>query len=234
MRQLCSASGRRFFFTGVRGWHFWRGQVDGRGPQRLADPRPQLTADRTRYVYYPGTQLVPGNQGAVILNRPHSITASVTILPGGAEGALASHGGVEGGYTLYVKDKKLHYAYNYVAAELFHLASTEEVPEGEVELGFEFEPTGKPDIRAGKGTPGRAQLYINKKLVGQIDIPLTMPLVITLAGGIMVGRKEGSPITPDYELPFEFTGTLHQVVFDVSGELIKDDEATMPQIMARQ
>jgi arylsulfatase len=33
--------------------------IDGRGQQRFADPRPQLTADRTRYVYYPGTQSVP-------------------------------------------------------------------------------------------------------------------------------------------------------------------------------
>ena len=208
--------------------------VDGRGQQRFGDPRPQLTADRTRYVYYPGTQSVPPNQGAVILNRGHSITASVNIPPGGAEGALVSHGGVEGGYTLYVKDKKLHYAYNYVAAELFHVASTEEVPEGEVELGFEFESTGKPDLRAGKGAPGRAQLYINGKLVGQTDIPITMPLLIALGGGITAGRKEGSPITPDYKPPFEFTGTLHQVVIDVSGDLIKDHEATMRSVMARQ
>ena len=208
--------------------------VDGRGQQRFGDPRPQLTADRTRYVYYPGTQSVPPNQGAVILNRAHSITASANIPPGGAEGALVSHGGVEGGYTLYVKDKKLHYAYNYVAAQLFHVASTEEVPEGEVELGFEFEPTGKPDLRAGKGAPGRAQLYINGKLVGQTDIPITMPLLIALGGGITAGRKEGSPITPDYKPPFEFTGTLHQVVIDVSGDLIKDHEATMRSVMARQ
>jgi len=208
--------------------------VDGRGQQRFGDPRPQLTADRTRYVYYPGTQSVPPNQGAVVLNRPHSISASVTIPKAGAEGVLAAHGGVEGGYTLYVKDKKLHYAYNYVAAELFHIESTKEVPEGDVELGFEFEPTGAADLRAGKGAPGRAQLYINKKLVGQAEIPLTMPLLISLGGGITVGRKEGSPITPDYEPPFEFTGRVHQVVFDVSGELIKDDEATMRHLMARQ
>ena len=208
--------------------------VDGRGQQRFGDPRPQLTAGRTRYVYYPGTQAVPANQGAVILNRPHSIAATVNIPPGGAEGALVSHGGVEGGYTLYVKDKKLHYAYNYVAAELFHVESAEEVPEGDVELGFEFEPTGKPDLQSGRGTPGRAQLYINGKLVGQTDIPITMPLLISLGGGITAGRKEGSPITPDYTPPFEFTGTLHQVVFDVSGELIKDDEATMRHVMARQ
>ena len=32
---------------------------------------------------------------------------------------------------------------------------------GHHELRFEFEVTGKPDFANGKGTPGRAQLYID-------------------------------------------------------------------------
>ena len=38
--------------------------VDGRGQQRFAEERPQIAADRTRYVYYPGTQEVPAERGA--------------------------------------------------------------------------------------------------------------------------------------------------------------------------
>jgi arylsulfatase len=44
----------------------------------------------------------------------------------------------------------------------------------------------------------------------------------------------GSPVTPEYKPPFEFTGTIDSVTVDVSGELIKDTEAEMRQIMARQ
>jgi arylsulfatase len=145
-----------------------------------------------------------------------------------------AHGGVDGGYTLYVKDKKLHYVHNYVAAEEFHVESVEEIPEGHVELRYEFEPTGKPDIKVGKGSPGRGQLYINKELVGQIEMPYTVPLCLGLGAGITVGRKDGSPITDDYKVPFPFTGTLHQVTVDVSGDLIHDEEAAMRAIMARQ
>ena len=43
-----------------------------------------------------------------------------------------------------------------------------------------------------------------------------------------------SPVTPDYEGPFRFTGTLHSVTVDLSGELITDDEAEMRLHMARQ
>jgi len=68
--------------------------------------------------------------------------------------------------------------------------------------------------------------------VGQIDIPVTMP--IRLQGGIIVGANPGSPVTSDYWPPFRFTGKIHRVDVDVSGELIKDAEAEMRIVMARQ
>jgi hypothetical protein len=41
-------------------------------------------------------------------------------------------------------------------------------------------------------------------------------------------------VTSAYTPPFAFTGTLHQVTVDVSGELIVDGEAEMRQILSRQ
>jgi len=94
--------------------------VDGRGQQRFADERPQIAVDRTSYVYYPGTQEVPVNAAPRIINRPHSITADVEIPKGGAEGVLISQGGIDGGYSFYVKEGKLQYTYNYVARTFYH------------------------------------------------------------------------------------------------------------------
>jgi hypothetical protein len=37
-----------------------------------------------------------------------------------------------------------------------------------------------------------------------------------------------------YEAPFQFSGRLHTVVIDVSGELITDTEAEMATAMAHQ
>jgi hypothetical protein len=48
------------------------------------------------------------------------------------------------------------------------------------------------------------------------------------------GREGGSPVTPNYAPPFEFTGTIHNATVDVSGELIRDSETEMRMIMARQ
>jgi len=212
--------------------------LDSRGTSRLADERPQLAKERKTYVYYPNTQGVPENVAVKVLNRAHSFTAEVEIPKGGAEGVIICHGSNAGGYSFFIKDKKLHYVHNYVGAEEFHVESNDEVPGGKVELRFEFEPTGQPDIANGKGAPGRAQLYINGKLAGQADIPVTEPLTFGLGGGLCVGRTPGSPISKLYKPPFAFTGKIVKVTADVSGKMIQDKEeekkAHAKVMMARQ
>lgn len=207
--------------------------IDSRGTARFAEPRPQLTVDRRRYVYYPNTSAVGENAAVRLLNRPHSITASVE-LENGAEGVLIAQGGNTGGFSLFVKDHRLHYVHNYVGSEEFHVESAGEIGEGKHELRYEFQPTGRPDVAAGRGTPGRAQLYVDGELVGQAELPTTMPLTLGVGEGLKVGRDAGSSVSGLYAPPFAFTGTLHQVEIDVSGELIEDKESAMRAFMARQ
>jgi arylsulfatase len=177
---------------------------------------------------------VPVNAAAKIINRPHSITADVEIPEGGAEGVLISQGGIDGGYTFYIKDGKLQYLYNYVARTFFHAESTTTVPEGRHQLRYEFEVTGEADVLNGKGAPGRGQLYIDGQLVGQVDMDVTNPIMLGLASGVAIGADPGSPVTDLYKGPFDFNGVIHKVTMDVSGDLIQDTEAEMRSIMARQ
>ncbi|HEY4367126.1 MAG TPA: arylsulfatase [Steroidobacteraceae bacterium] len=212
--------------------------LDSRGTVRFADERPQLTQERKTYTYYPHTQMIPENVAAKLLNRAHSITAEVEIPKGGAEGVLVCHGGNVGGYTLFVKDNKLTYVHNYVGAEEFRVTSNVPVPEGKAKLRYEFEPSGKPDIAKGKGAAGKAQLYIGDKLVGQLELPYTVPLALGIGSGICVGRNPGSPVSATYSPPFGFTGTIVTLTVDVSGELLHDsaeaEQAFAKVAMARQ
>src|SRR4051812_9664345 len=106
-------------------------------------------------------------------------------------------------------------------------------PAGAHELRFEFEPTGEPDFPAGKGAPGRLQLYIDRALVAEAEAPVTIPFAIN-PGALTCGANPGSPVTPEYTSPFRFTGTVHHVTVDVSGELIHDGESEIRMAMARQ
>ena len=116
--------------------------------------------------------------------------------------------GASGGYSLFVEDGKLRYAHNYVGRAVYGVESNVVLAPGQHTLRFEFEPTGQPDLEHGKGAPGKLQLYVDGTLTGNAEAPVTTP--------------------------FKFTGTIHSVTVDVSGELIEDSEAELRVHMARQ
>ena len=211
--------------------------LDSRGTMRFADPRPQIAAPRDTYVYFPGTQAVPENVAAKVLNRAHSITVDAE-LSDGDEGVLACHGSNVGGYVLFVQDGKLHYVHNYVGAEELVVSSDSPVPSGKHALRYEFEPTGPPDLMAGRGTPGVGKLFVDGEQVGQADLAVTIPLALGLGSGFAVGRNPGSATSERYASPFPFTGTISKVTVDVSGKPDHDEEeskkAEARVAMARQ
>jgi arylsulfatase len=207
--------------------------IDGSGAERLMTERPQVAEPRTQYVYRPGTQTVPFWVGPRVLSRPHAITADAEIPDNGAQGVLLCQGSAVGGWSLYVKDSRLHYAHNYVGRTIFQVSAPDALPAGRHQLRFEFEPTGQPDIAQGKGSPGRAQLYLDGQLIAQSDFPYTTPIALN-PGGLTCGANPGSPVTTDYQAPFRFTGVLHTVTVDLSGDLITDSESEMRMAMGRQ
>ena len=207
--------------------------VDGSGLERVLVEKPLVALPRDRYVYVPNTQSIPFPAAPRVLNRPHSITASVEVPEGGAEGVLLCQGTAAGGYSLYLQDGKLHYVHNYVSRSLHKVSTPDPVPPGHHELRFEFEPTGQPDFPSGRGAPGRLQLYVDGSLVAEELAPVTTPFAFN-PGALSCGHNPGSPVTPDYESPFRFTGTLDSVTVDVSGDLITDSEGEMRMAMSRQ
>jgi arylsulfatase A-like enzyme len=207
--------------------------VDGSAAERLLAQRPQVAEPRNRFTYRPGTQTVGNFVGPRVLNRPHAITADADIPPDGAEGVLLCQGSSSGGWSLYVRDSRLCYAHNYLSRATYQVSAPRTLPAGRHELRFEFEPTGAPDFAHGQGSPGRAQLYVDGRLIAQNEFPVTTPIGFN-PGGLTCGANPGSAITTDYVAPFAFTGTLHTVTVDVSGELITDTSSEMRMAMARQ
>ncbi|MFV1990049.1 MAG: arylsulfatase, partial [Acidimicrobiales bacterium] len=201
---------------------------------RMQTQRPKIPKFRDKFVFQPGGAPVPFAASPNVYNRPHSITAEVTIPASGAEGVLLAHGNRHGGYTFFVKDGHLHHVHNYLGKERFKVTSPEPVPSGKVSLRFEFEPTGEPQFRIGKGTPGRSQLYVNGQLVASADLPYTVPNLFGIVG-VTCGRDGTDSVVPeDYPAPNNFTGEIASVTIDVSGELTTDNEAELQRLMAQQ
>ncbi len=200
--------------------------LDDRLTFRIDPGRPKARLELPSYTYYPG--MTPLNQAAAVdvLNRSFKITVYVADTPpGGAEGVLVAHGGRFGGYSLFIKEKKLYYVHNYVGVEEYRIFSTSDVPEGAFTVRYEFVKTGDLDLKNGKGAPGTGTLYINDLKVGELSIPVTVPSAYSLTGeGFCVGRDVETPVSPLYSAPFDFTGLIDKVVVDVSPKAAGDSE----------
>jgi arylsulfatase len=183
--------------------------LDDRFAER-GDPslRPSLIAGRTDFTYYPGTR-IPEPSAANTKNTSHTISATIEVPHGGADGVLVAEGGVTGGYTLYIKEDKPVFEYNYFAHERYKVASSEMLAPGTAVIRVDF----KYDGGIGKG--GTATLFINDKNVSQGRIEKTCPSRFG-AESFDVGMDNGSAVSESYEGPFAYSGTIKKVQIHIA------------------
>jgi len=186
----------------------------------LNTERPQLAKPRSRYVYYPGGSEIPESAAPNIRNRSYTIAVEATIETEEAGGVLLAQGARFGGHSLYIKDGKLKYVYNFVGLQEQMIESDDTIPTGHHVFSASFE-------RENDGLPaeGTLTLHIGEDQVGEGRIR-TQPGTFSLAGeGLNIGRDGGEPVTDDYPgtAPWAFAGgTIVKAVIDVSGEPFVD------------
>jgi arylsulfatase len=128
---------------------------------------------------------------------------------------LVAQGGRFGGYSLFVQDERVHYACNFAGVEVATVESEATIAPGRHVAGVELVPLG--------GLAMRAELVIDGAVTAVQDIARSAPYRFALAGeGLCCGYDDGTPVTDRYEAPFEFTGTIHEVVIDVGGTPVRD------------
>jgi arylsulfatase A-like enzyme len=182
--------------------------MDDRSFQRLNATnagRPDIMAGRDEMILYPGMTGMAENVFVDTLSRSILITAELEIPKGGSNGVVLSQGGLFGGWSLYVKNNKPKFAYNWLARERYEIEGSEALPEGKVQLVYDFTYDGGGLHKGGTGV-----LSINGKKVGEGRIEKTQGAVYSLAGETAdVGMDAYSPVTDDYD-PWDnaFTGTI--------------------------
>ena len=142
------------------------------------------------------------------------------------EGVLYAHGGVAGGHSLYIRDQRLRYTFNWVGTHLQEIVADRDITPGQHVYSAEFTVKGKNEDPSMPGFAGTLTLYMDDQAVGSGEI-VTQPGAFCLVGdGICVGRDSASAVSPDYTAPFRFTGgTIDKVIVDVTGERYIDHEA---------
>jgi arylsulfatase A-like enzyme len=172
--------------------------------------RPDLMAGRTSLTVHEGMAGMSENVFINIKNRSHTITAEVDIPKGGANGVILAQAGRFGGWSLYLKDGKPTYTYNFLGLERFTVSAKQAVSAGRATIRFEFAYDG-----GGVGKGGLGTIIVNGRSVATGRIERTEFGVFSADEGADVGADEGTPVTESYKVPFKFTGKIAKVTIDL-------------------
>src|SRR5437870_1824432 len=178
---------------------------------RVAKQFARAFGDKKTYTYYaPGAERTAEAVSAPIKNKSHTIETTLD-LKGDEQGVIVACGGVNGGYTLFIANHKLHYDYNYVNAQRYAIVSPV-LPKGKVDLKFNFIKTGM--------LKGTGELYVNGKKVAEGAIDKTVGGAFSLSETFDVGVDNGTPVSNNYKAKdhFPFTGQIDKVVINLTGE----------------
>jgi hypothetical protein len=174
--------------------------------------RPDVMGDRTSLTLYEGMELIMENVFINVKNRSHTITAEVEIPEGGGEGVIIAQGGKFAGWTLYMKDGKVAYEYNFFGRDRYSINSPEALPAGKATIRYEFAYEGGEE--AGKG--GTGTIFINDKKVAEGKIDQTVPFIFSADETADVGSDHHTPVSDEYaQHGNEFTGKIAKVTIDL-------------------
>ncbi|WP_010587811.1 arylsulfatase [Schlesneria paludicola] len=184
--------------------------LDSRFSERM-DPKLRIAGPpKTHWNYFGNSVWLPEPIGPQLFPRPFTLTASLDIPKGGAEGVVTCVGAFSCGWTLYIKDTKPVFHYTYFDVADATIAGSAPVPEGKVTLGTEFIPDG---TKEGSGT---LKLVVNGKQVAEGHLKRT-----AFRHGLEpfeVGRDSITPIDSIYANrgDFAFTGKIEKITFNLT------------------
>lgn len=136
----------------------------------------------------------------------YSFTADIVRQDENTEGVIFSSGDKFSGFTFYIKDNKLKYVYNYAKEAYYTAVSDIDVPVGEVTVRYEF--IYYPD-QENRSRHGEVRIFINDRQTGSAEIE---NIYYMRGFSTTIRGDKHTPVSPEYQVPFEFTGQIKRVV----------------------
>jgi arylsulfatase len=175
--------------------------------------RPDLMKGRTSLTLYDGMNGMLENTFINVKNKSKTITAEVEIPKGGANGVILTQGGRFGGWSLYMRDGKLEYTYNFLGLSRDTVAATKPLAAGKATVVLDFAYDGD-----GLGKGGVATLSVNGEQVASGRIQKTQPLAFSADETADVGLDNQTPVAEGIGIGREetrFTGKIAKVTVEV-------------------
>jgi len=185
--------------------------------------RPQLVKGN-RQMLFGGMGRLTENSIVSTKNKSHAITAEVVVPPSGAEGVIAAQGGVTGGWSLYARDGKPKYCYNFYGLNRYTVEGASKIPPGTHQVRMEFTYDG-----GGLAKGGTVTLYVDGKKAGEGRVDQTEPFLFSADETCDVGNEFGSPVTYDYPTPKKFSGEVNWVELDLGKDAVDLDHLISPE-----
>lgn len=157
--------------------------------------RPKEETEKDSYTYYPHTSSVPEAVAVNVRGKSYKIVANIEIKDANASGVIFAHGSRFGGHSLFIKDHKLYYVYNFLGITEQQLVSSEPVKVGKFTVGMEFIKEKAGQYNESIGT---AKLYINEKEVATGTMKAQVGKFTLVGDGLCIGYDSGDPVSKLY------------------------------------
>jgi len=183
--------------------------LDERGRERLEEGMfPRDSLGRPPFAFYEGKLYIPEWSVPNIKNRSYTITAEVEVPKEGCQGVIVCEGGFEAGYSLYVREGRPAFEYNFLQQEKTQIASPDVLKEGKAVIEVDFAYDGE-----GEGRGGEVTLSVNGVKAAQGRLERTIPKLYSAYETFNIGEDAGSPVG-EYPPIFPFTGRIDKVSID--------------------
>jgi arylsulfatase len=173
--------------------------------------RPDLMFGRRILTLYQGMNGLLENDFINVKNTSFEIVAEIETGEKPVNGVIVAQGGRFGGWSLYVKDGKPVFMYNYLGIERYAATGSATLPKGKSTVTVEFVYDG------GKlGAGGTATVFVNGESVGSAKVAKTQFAVFSADETAGVGIDTETPVSEDYtRTSSEFTGTIDKVTIQL-------------------
>jgi hypothetical protein len=129
---------------------------------------------------------------------------------------IITQGGRFGGWSLYMRDGKPEYTYNFLGLSRYTVVGKTAVPAGAHQIVLEFDYDGD-----GFGKGGDARLLVDGKLEGEGRVEKTQPLIFSADETADVGLDNQTPVAEGIGIGREatrFNGKIETVVVEIRPE----------------